>query len=76
MYLKPDSHSVSVENLKVAPTALLLGSLHNRHTHKKKINRKSNAHVAIFDLYQNVPVDQHNRSMEFIFIIITPVIFI
>ncbi len=75
MCLKPDSHSVSVEDLKVAPTALLL-ALPTQPSHTQKINRKSNARAAKFHLYQNVPVDQHNRPMSLLLNNIEPGIFI
>lgn len=74
MYLKPDSFCVSGEFESGANRSA--PRLPTQPSYTQKINRKSNARAAIFHLYQNVPVDQHNRYLPLLLINIAPVIFI
>lgn len=75
MYLKTGSHSVSVEDLKVAPTAVV-PLLPTQPSHTQKINRNLNVQVAIFHSYQNVPADHRNPLVSIVLNNIHSAIFI
>lgn len=74
MCLKPDSFCVSGVFESGANCSAPL--LPTQPSHTQKINRNFNEHAAIFHLYQNVPVDQPNRSPWSVLNNIAPVIFI
>lgn len=77
MHFQPGSHSASVENLKVAPSAELLRSSRSRRAKKK--NKKKKKEIELLTAlvrYQNVSSDQCNPFPPLLIIYIASLIFI
>lgn len=75
VHFQPGSHSASVENLKVAPSAELLRSS-SRLAKKKKKKKKEIKHLSTSIRYQNAAADQNNPRPRSLIIYIAAPIFI